>query len=99
MPGPNWSRRGRKWSQAAQHRTDPKGSHACTNHLHAYIASANDARKKEASIAGPAVLRGGSGGGLFKMDPADAFPGKMQAEKDPVPLPTTTLYFYNQEIS
>ena len=42
----------------------------------------------------PTVLRSGSEGGpgkLVKLDPAYAFLGEMQAEKDPVPLPTATL--------
>ena len=30
-------------------------------------------------------------GGLFKLNPAYAFLGEMQAEKDPAPLPTATL--------
>ena len=38
----------------------------------------------------PASSRSGSEGGLFKMDPAYTFRGEMQAEKDPIPLPTST---------
>ena len=37
------------------------------------------------------ALGGGSGGDLFQVDPAYAFRGEMQAEKDPAPLPTATI--------